>query len=110
MRISIKSLFIAFAFLFVGAFLFAFGGRAPQTIVGHVKYYGNVPFEFPGFETVDGYIYTIKIEENADFSLKDITAAQGYLLELTGEIDKNQKNGLNVLKDGVFTVSEWKKL
>lgn len=110
MRISIKSLFIAFAFLFAGGSLFAFGGRAPQTIVGHVKYYGNVPFEFPGFETVDGYIYTIKIEENADFSLKDITAAQGYLLELTGEIDKNQKNGLNVLKDGVFTVSEWKKL
>lgn len=110
MRISIKSLFIAFAFLFAGGSLFAFGGRAPQTIVGHVKYYGNVPFEFPGFETVDGFIYTIQIEENSAFSLKDITDAQGYMLELTGEIDKSQKKGVNTLKDGVFVVSEWKKI
>ena len=110
MRISIKSLFIAFAFLFAGSSVFAFGGRAPQTIVGHVKYYGNVPFEFPGFETVDGFIYNIQTEENAAFSLKDITDAQGYMLELTGEIDKSQKKGVNTLKDGVFVISEWKKL
>lgn len=110
MKKSLLKAIFALVFSLCNLFAFSFGGRPPESIVGHVKYYGNVPFEFPGFETVDGYIYTIKIEENADFSLKDITAAQGYLLELTGEIDKNQKNGLNVLKDGVFTVSEWKKL
>lgn len=110
MKKSLLKAIFALVFPLCSLFAFSFGGRPPESIVGYVKYYGNVPFEFPGFETVDGYIYTIKIEENADFSLKDITAAQGYLLELTGEIDKKQKNGLNVLKDGVFTVSEWKKL
>ena len=97
--------------LFISAFFaFSFGGLAPQTAVGHVKYYGNVPFEFAGFETVDGFVYTLQVGENSPFSLKDIEAEQGNMLELTGQIDKSQKNAPNVLKDGVFVVSEWKKL
>ena len=105
----IKTLFFL-AISFCASSVFAFGGRAPQTAVGHVKYYGNAPFEFAGFETVDGYVYTLKVEEKSKFTLKDIEDAQGYMLELTGEIDTSQKNGFNVLKDGIFVVSEWKKL
>ena len=88
----------------------AFGGKAPQAVSGYVKFYGNVPFEFAGFETLDGYVYTLQIDEDAKFSLKDLTDLQGFLLELTGEIDDSQKFGLNVLKDGIFIVNDWKRL
>ena len=108
-----KKIFLAFCVLLVAGVVFAFGGKSEETqttIVGHIKYFGNAPFEFAGFETVDGFLYTLKVQENAKFSLKDIEAEQGNMLELTGEIDKSQENGLNVLKDGIFVVYEWKKL
>lgn len=89
---------------------FSYGGKAPQVITGHIKYYGNSPFEFAGFETEDGYLYTIEIDKNSDFLLADIEKETGYRLELTGKIDKSHRNGPNVLKDGVFIVSDWKKL
>ena len=110
---SFKKLLLLIAFSLCLIPIFAFGGKASDSkmsVVGHVKFYGNVPFEFPGFETVDGYIYTIQIEENAKFTLDDIKKENGYLIELTGEVDKSKNNGLNVLKDGIFVVSEWKKL
>jgi len=109
-----KKLFTILLFVFVSviptSFIFAYGGQAPQTAVGSITYYGNAPFAFPGLQTVDGYLYTLAVEENAPFTLKDIEAAQGNLIEFTGTIDKSQKNGLNVLKDGIFIVSEWKIL
>ncbi len=101
-----------FAVLISGVFgvfnAFAFGGRAPQVVVGSIKYYGNDPFAFPGFETVDGLVYTIKVSEKSSFTLEEIAAKQGNLLELTGKIDKSKKNGFNVLKDGIFVVEEWR--
>ena len=110
---SFKKIILMLGFVLCALSVFAFGGKSEETqttIVGHIKYFGNAPFEFAGFETVDGFLYTLKVQENAKFSLKDIEAEQGNMLELTGEIDKSQENGLNVLKDGIFIVSEWKKL
>ena len=110
---SLKKIFSVFSVLFLGASLFAYGGKAEETqtsIVGHIKYFGNAPFEFPGFETVDGFVYTIRIAENSTVTLKEIEAEQGYLLELTGEVAKDVKKMPDVLKDGVFLVSDWKKL
>lgn len=104
-----KTIFVL-VLIFSSLTVFAFGGRAPQTVVGHIKYYGNVPFEFPGIETVDGYHYSIKVEEGAEFTVKDITDASGYMLEFTGQIEKSKENAYEVLKDGVFVVSEFKKL
>ena len=105
-----KKICLLFLVFFCSIAVFPFGGPAPQCAVGHIKYYGNVPFEFAGFETVDGYVYTIQVEENSSFTLKDIEAAQGNMLELIGRIEKSHKNAPNVLKDGIFVVSEWKKL
>ena len=110
---SLKKIFIAICAFFVcGTVIFAYGGNAEEsqtTVTGYIKYYGNVPFEFPGFETVDGAVYTLRVAEDAKFTLKDVVQAQGYLIELTGTVDSSQKNGLNVLKDGIFVVSEWKQ-
>ena len=108
-----KKLLSVFCIFFWGTMLFAFGGKAEDTktsIVGHVKFFGNVPFEFAGFETVDGLLYTIQVADDSKIKLKEIESAQGYLLELTGDISKDNENIVEVLKDGVFIVSEWKKL
>ena len=105
-----KSICIALLLLASETIVSAFGGRAPETVTGHIKYYGNAPFEFPGIETADGYLYTLQVEENAPFTIEDIEKEQGFALQFTGTIDKSQGNGLNVLKDGIFIVSEWKKL
>jgi len=102
---------IALIIFFAGSLsAFAFAGRSQDSAVGHIKFYGNAPFAFAGFETKEGRLYKIEVEEGSDFSIKDIENEVGSLLELTGEIDSSRKNDFNVLKDGVFIVSEWKKL
>ena len=90
--------------------LFAFGGKAPQTIVGHINFYGNEPFAYPGVVTVEGLEYTLYVPEGSEFTLKDITANQGLMLEFKGRIDDSQKGGFQVLKDGVFVVEKFKVL
>ena len=104
-----------FVLLFVSSFLlcgelFAFGGKAPPTIVGHINFYGNEPFAYPGVVTVEGLEYTLYVPEGSDFTLKDITASQGQMLEFKGRIDDSQKGGFQVLKDGVFVVEKFKVL
>lgn len=109
---NLKLLFTTFALILAGVAGFSYGGTAPEpeTVIGHIKFFGNAPVEFPGLETDDGKLYTIQVAEGAKFTLKDITAAQGNKIELTGIIDDSQKIGLNVLKDGVIVVTAWKKL
>ena len=106
----IKIFFLGLIFAFFVAQGFSFGGSAPQVAVGHIKYYGNSPFEFAGFETEDGYLYTLKVDDNPDFSLSDIEKEIGSRLEITGKIVKPRKKEPNTLRDGVFIVSEWKRL
>lgn len=112
-KYSFIKLLLAVLFACTSSLTFAFGGKAEDTkttVIGHIKYYGNEPFDFAGFETDDGLLYTIKVEENANFTMEDITYNQGKRLALSGIIDSSHKNGLNVLKDGIFVVSEWKEL
>ena len=96
--------------LCVAALFCSFGGKAPQTVTGHVHMYGNEPFAFAGFETQDGKLYTLSVSEKKtekDITLKSLEILQGELLELTGTIEPVKKNslpGFNVLKDGTFTV------
>ena len=107
----IASLICCFFFFLIPAF--PFGGRAlsgQSEAFGHLKYFGNAPFVFPGFQTEEGLLYGLEVAENADFTLRDIENAQGCLLEIRGEIRAGEKNGLTALKDGIFVVHEWKKL
>lgn len=111
-----KMAFITFVMLVLFSALipaFPFGGRAESgqaEACGHLTYFGNAPFAFPGFQTEDGLLYGLEVAEDADFTLKDIEKAQGSLLEIRGEIRTGEKNGLWSLKNGVFVVHEWKKL
>ena len=110
MKFHIKKIAFLSLFALLSIQIFGFGRKAPQIVVGHIKYFGNTPFEFAGFETVDGYIYTLNVAENLSFTIEELCTEQGNMLELTGEIDKSQKNSLNVLKDGIFIVDSWKRL
>ncbi|MCR4821748.1 MAG: hypothetical protein K5873_02615 [Treponema sp.] len=110
MKNNLKSFIFILILGLLSLSAFAFGGKAPQTAVGSIKYFGNAPFAFPGLECVDGYLYTLQVEEGASFTLKDIEEAQGSLIEVTGSIEKSNQLGPNTLKDGVFVVSEWKRL
>ncbi len=105
-----KNLLCVILVLFAAVLSFSFGGHPKEKAVGTICYYGNVPFEFPGFNTVDGFVYTIQVAEGASFSLDDITKEQGNLLEFTGKIDASNIGGYNVLKDGVFIVSDFEVL
>ncbi len=113
MDFSLKYLFIGLVLTLAHA-VFAFGGHPAVDeavkITGGIAHYGNAPFVITGFQTADGKIYTLKTKEGSSFSLKDIESEGGNLLELTGEIDESHKNAPTILKDGVFIVSDWKKM
>lgn len=103
-----KKTFIAFIAVLLAAFsAFTFGGKAPVSVTGYLKFYGNEPFVYPGIETTDGLLYGIEIEDGAGFSKADIKEMHGHLIKLSGHIEKNDR-GLNSLKDGVFVASEYK--
>lgn len=93
-----------------GAGVFAFGGKAPASVVGHIKFYGNAPFEYPGIKTVDGNLYAVQVEENSGISLDEIKATQGKMIELTGRVEKKEKTSIFSLRDGTFVASEFKIL
>lgn len=103
-----KKLFITFTAILLTAFsAFTFGGKAPVSVKGYLKFYGNEPFVYPGIETTDGLLYGIQIEDGADFSKNDIKNLHGHMIKLSGHIEKNSHD-LNSLKDGVLVVSEYK--
>ena len=110
MKMLTKKLILISLTIFCLLPLFAFGGRAPEPIVGTIKYYGNAPFEIPGFETIEGKVYSLDIEENSTFTLQDILVNQGHLLELTGKAEKIRIPAPNRVGKEVFIVSSWKRL
>lgn len=81
-----------------------------DTAEGFINWFGNAPVEFAGFETTDGKLYTLAVEEGADFTLDDITALQGTKLHIEGRIEDKDKGGFHVLRDGVFVVSKFEKV
>lgn len=105
-----KKIVALFLILFSCALSFGFGGNAPTSIVGHIKFYGNAPFEYPGIETVDRKLYAVQVEENSGISLKEIEETQGKMIELTGRVEKKEKRSVFSLRDGTFVASEFKIL
>lgn len=102
--------FLAFALFFCGA-VFSFSKNDETSeIEGFIKWYGNSPVGFPGIVCDDGRIFSLKVADGADFVLEDVTKLQGNKIHLEGKIDENQKNGFEVLKDGVFIISAFEKI
>ncbi len=96
--------------LILGLSAFSFGGKAPASIAGHIKFYGNAPFEYPGIETVDGYLYAVQAEKDSGISIEEIKATQGKMIELTGRVEKKEKLSVFSLRDGTFVVSDFRIL
>ena len=96
--------------LILGLSAFSFGGKAPTSIAGHIKFYGNAPFEYPGIETVDGYLYAVQAEKDSSVSIEEIKATQGKMIELNGRVEKKEKLSVFSLRDGTFIVSDFRTL
>ena len=65
--------------------------QLPQsvTVTGYIKSYGNMPFNFPVIECVDGKLY--EIDTNDDLK-KILLTKQGRLVILTGILVSSKKN------------------
>lgn len=105
-----KNFLTTLLILLCGAATFAFGGKSPISVVGHIKFYGNAPFEYPGIETVDGKLYAVQVEEDSGILLDDIKSTQGKMIELTGRVEKKEKISVFSLRDGTFVTNEFKIL
>lgn len=61
-------------------------------VEGYIKSYGNVPFNYPAIETDDHKLIKFR---DGKYSKETLLSYQGYLLEITGRIQK-EKIGKNV--------------
>ena len=80
-------------------------GKAPDSVEGYVKVYGNVPHTYLGIETQDGKVFAIKAEKEV---LSELKKQQGYLIKFDGKILENKANAL--FNKNQFEVVEWSKI
>ena len=105
-----KLLFFFCALLFcTGCFGFSKNDGIAE-IQGVIKWYGNAPFEQPGFACEDGRIFSLCVGEGAGFELTELSSLQGTRLRLEGKIGGNKKTDPEVLEDGVFEVLSYEKI
>jgi hypothetical protein len=101
---------IAFILLFSTAVFSMSRSKDLHEATGFIRWYGNAPVEYAGFETVDGKLYSLEAAEGASFSLKDITKLQGHLIHLEGRVKKTEGPAFQELKDGTFIVEKYEDL
>ncbi|MBP5465813.1 MAG: hypothetical protein J6Y13_11660 [Treponema sp.] len=80
-----------------------------KNMKGSVRFFGNSPFEYPGFQAEDGSQYTLEVQEGAEFTLDDISSHSGELIELSGKL-KKKKGGLASLSGGHIIVESYEIL
>ncbi len=106
-----KNMIVFFVLICAACSLFAMNKNDSLTEAqGYIEWFGNIPFEYSGFKTLDGKLYSLEVESGADFSVKDIEALQGSLIYIEGRIKNTGGNQINALNDGVFVVKNFKKL
>lgn len=100
--ISFLSLSLLFSMMIFGASK----NNKSVSVVGYVKSYGNVPFNYPCIESLDGHIYTLSYENKSE-----LFNTQGKKIQVDGElIKKSKKNEIGFMesKDGIINVKEFK--
>ncbi len=105
-----KSAFITFAVTVILCFICASFSAAPKKFKGTIQFYGNSPFEYPGLETKNGRKYALEIPEEVNISKKELLSHSGELIEISGYLDKDKKEGLNSLPNGTIIVTDYKLL
>lgn len=76
------------------------------SVIGYVKSYGNVPFNYPCIESLDGRIYTLSYTEKAE-----LFNTQGKKIQVDGAlIKKSKKNEIGFMesKDGTINVTSFR--
>ena len=79
--------------------------KAPDSVEGFIKVYGNEPHTYLGIETQDGKVFVLKADKDV---LSELQKQQGYLLKLDGKIIENKSNVL--FNKNQFEVVEWSKV
>ena len=79
--------------------------KAPDSVEGYIKVYGNEPHTYLGIETQDGKVFVLKAEKEL---LDELQNQQGYLLKLDGKFIENKSNVL--FSKNQFEVVEWSKV
>ena len=77
-----------------------------RNMKGTVRFFGNSPFEYPGFQAEDGSQYTIEVQEGAEFTVDDMSSHSGELIEISGKL-KKKKGGLSSLSGGHIIVESY---
>lgn len=98
--------FLGLSLLFSMMIFGASKNNKSVSVVGYVKSYGNVPFNYPCIESLDGHIYTLSYEDKSE-----LFNTQGKRIQVEGElIKKSKKNeiGFKESKDGTINVTSFK--
>ena len=77
-----------------------------RNLRGTVRFFGNSPFEYPGFQAEDGSQYTIEAVDGAEFTVEDLSSHAGELIEISGK-QKKKKGGLASLSGGHIIVESY---
>ena len=77
-----------------------------RNMKGTVSFFGNSPFEYPGFQAEDGSQYTIEVLDGAEFTLDELTSHSGELIEISGKL-KKKKGGLSSLSGGHIIIESY---
>lgn len=94
-----------------GIMLTSMAGSGLVSARGHIRYYGNAPVATPAFETDDGKVYIMRIEDGARCSIEEVLALQGNHIELTGTIGPAlSENEFPVSQDGTFIITSCRAL
>lgn len=86
--------------------IFAFSKSNEIMLQGTIQYYGNEPFTQAAFVSQEGKLYSFSVFEGLDFTVEDITKNQGYLIEITGILNKDSKS-VNFNSEGNIQVTNF---
>ena len=98
--------FLGLSLLFSMMIFGASKNNKSVSVIGYVKSYGNVPFNYPCIESLDGRIYTLAYEDKSE-----LFNTQGQMIQVDGELIKKSKRneiGFMESKDGTINVAAFK--
>ena len=112
MKNAVKCVTLIFSVLFCGTIFVSMAKNTEtnlETVIGTIRYQGNMPLQYPCIKTQDEKIYTILADEKTVNKIKKTATA---VFEFKGKVIANQPGKLsyNGSKDGYFELYSYKIL